>query len=147
VEDRVGRIRLFLIFLYSLFQQWNGSNLFSYYLPAVLNLVGVTNPHAVLGFNLGQSLAGWIANLVGASVFDRLRRRTLLMTGMGIFVFFLVLIAICSSQFEARGSKAVGYLIIVWVYMFDICNGLTGMELLSSSDLSISVPFNFNIQL
>ena len=148
-RTKSDRYRLFLIFLYSLFQQWNGSNLFSYYLPAVLNLVGVTDPHAVLGFNLGQSLAGWLANLVGASIFDRIRRRTLLMTGMGIFVVFLVLISICSSQFEERGSKGVGYLIIVWVYMFDICNGLTGMEpaFLSSSSPSVAALFQIRILL
>ena len=136
-KTKPDRYRLFLIFLYSLFQQWNGSNLFSYYLPAVLSLVGVTNPHSQLGFNLGQSLAGWLANIVGASIFDRLRRRTLLMTGMGIFVFFLVLISICSSQFALHGSKSVGYLIIVWVYMFDICNGLTGMSFLPSINTSL----------
>jgi MFS family permease len=136
-KTKPDRYRLFLIFLYSLFQQWNGSNLFSYYLPAVLSLVGVTNPHSQLGFNLGQSLAGWLSNIVGASIFDRLRRRTLLMTGMGIFVLFLVLISICSSQFALHGSKAVGYLIIVWVYMFDICNGLTGMSFPPSMNSSL----------
>jgi MFS family permease len=125
-KTKQDRYRLFLIFLYSLFQQWNGSNLFSYYLPAVLTLVGITDPHQQLGFNLGQSIAGWLATMAGASFFDRIKRRTLLMTAMGIFVFFLVLIAICSARFEINPSAAVGYLIIVWVYLFDICNGLTG---------------------
>jgi MFS family permease len=136
-KTKSDRYHLFLIFLYSLFQQWIGSNLFSYYLPAVLSLASVTNSHSQLGFNLGQSLAGWLANIVGASIFDRLRRRTLLMTGMGIFILFLVLIAICSPQFALHGSKAVGYLIIVWVYMFDICNGLTGKSLLHSIHSSL----------
>lgn len=125
-KTKQDRYRLFLIFLYSCFQQWNGSNLFSYYLPAVLTLVGVTGSHQQLGLNLGQSVAGWVATLVGSSIFDRMRRRTLLITGISIFVFFLVLISICSSQFETKKSKVIGYLIIVWVYLFDICNGLTG---------------------
>jgi MFS family permease len=145
-KTKPDRYRLFLIFLYSLFQQWNGSNLFSYYLPAVLTLVGITDPHSQLGFNLGQSLAGWLANIVGATIFDRLRRRTLLMTGMGIFVLFLVLISICSSQFALHGSKGVGYLIIVWVYMFDICNGLTGMSFLPSINSSSFPHYSFSNQ-
>jgi MFS family permease len=125
-KTKKDRYRLFIIFLYSIFQQWNGSNLFSYYLPAVLSLVGITESHQQLGFNLGQSLAGWLATLVGASYFDRIRRRTLLISAMAIFVFFLTLMAICSSRFEVTKSKGLGYLIIVWVYLFDIFNGLTG---------------------
>ena len=125
-KRKKDRYRLFLIFLYSFFQQWNGSNLFSYYLPAVLSLVGITGAHQQLGLNLGQSLAGWLATLVGASYFDRIRRRTLLMSAMGIFVFFLTLMTICSARFEVSGGKGLGYLIIVWVYLFDIFNGLTG---------------------
>ena len=125
-KTKQDRYRLWLIFLYSCFQQWNGSNLFSYYLPAVLTLVGITGSHQQLGLNLGQTCAGYFATLVGASIFDRIRRRVLLMTGMGVFVFFLVLITICSAVFEKRPSSGLGYLIIVWVYLFDIANGLTG---------------------
>ena len=125
-KTKQDRYRLFLIFLYSIFQQWNGSNLFSYYLTAILTLVGINGKHQLLGFGLGQSLAGWFATLAGASVFDRLRRRTLLMTAMAMFVFFLVLIAGCSAAFAKHETKAVGYLIIVWIYLFDVANGLTG---------------------
>ena len=125
-KTKQDRYRLFLIFLYSMFQQWNGSNLFSYYLPAILSLVGVTGSHQQLGFNLGQSFAGYLATLVGASLFDRFRRRTLLITAMSMFVLFLCLITICSAVFDHTESKALGYVIILWVYLFDICNGLTG---------------------
>jgi hypothetical protein len=111
-----------------MFQQWNGSNLFSYYLPAVLSIVGITGSHQQLGLNLGQTAAGWIATIIGASFFDLVRRRTLLMFAMTMFVVFLVLIAICSARFEAGGPKELGYLIILWVYLFDIFNGLTGLS-------------------
>ena len=127
-KTKTDRYRLFIIFLYSFFQQWNGSNLFSYYLPAVLSLVGITGAHQQLGLNLGQYLAQWLATLVGASYFDRVRRRTLLMGAMAIFVVFLTLMTICSARFEITKSKPLGYLIIVWVYLFDIFNGLTGMS-------------------
>ena len=125
-KTKTDRYRLFLIFLYSMFQQWNGSNLFSYYLPAVVSMVGITGSHQQLGLNLGQSAAGWVSTIIGASFFDRVKRRTLLMFAMGMFVVFLVLIAICSARFEAGGPKALGYLLILWVYLFDILNGLTG---------------------
>ena len=128
-KTKTDRYRLWVIFLYSFFQQWNGSNLFSYYLPAVVSLVGITGSHQQLGLNLGQYIAGWLATLVGASYFDRVRRRTLLMFGMGMFAFFLTLMTICSARFEITKSKPLGYLIIVWVYLFDIFNGLTGTTL------------------
>lgn len=126
-KSEKDRYRVFVIFLYSFFQQWNGSNLFSYYLPAVLSLVGVTGAHQQLGLNLGQTTAQWLATLVGASYFDRIRRRTLLMSAMALFVFFLTLMTICSARFEISGGKGLGYLIILWIYLFDIFNGLTGI--------------------
>ena len=129
-RTKSDRYRLFLIFLYSIFQQWNGSNLFSYYLPAVLNTVGVTDSHQVLGFNIGQTAVGLVATIIGASfLFDHVRRRYLLIFAMAMFVLFLVLITICSARFAVDGSKALGYVIILWIYLFDLFNGLTGEPL------------------
>ena len=126
-RTKTDRYRLFLIFLYSMFQQWNGSNLFSYYLPAVLTTVGITDSHQVLGFNIGQTALGWVATIVGASfLIDRVRRRFLLIFAMAMFVLFLVLITICSARFAIDNSKALGYVIILWIYLFDLLNGLTG---------------------
>ena len=125
-KRKPDRYRLFLIFLYSMFQQWNGTSLFGYYLPAILSLVGITDSHQQLGFNLGQPLAGWLATLIGAPLFDRFKRRFLLMLAMAMFVVFLVLITICSALFEHNSKPALGYLIMVWIYLFVICNGLLG---------------------
>lgn len=66
-----------------MFQQWNGRNLLSYYLPAVLTLFGATNSRQQLGFNLDQSFACWFATLIDASIFDSIRRHELLMTVHG----------------------------------------------------------------
>ena len=125
-KTKTDRYRLFLIFLYSMFQQWNGSNLFSYYLPAVVSMVGISGSHQQIGLNLGQTAAGWVATIIGATFFDRVRRRVLLMFAMAMFVIFLVLITICSALFAEGGPKVLGYLLILWVYLFDIMNGLTG---------------------
>ena len=136
-KTKTDRRRLFIIFLYSMFQQWNGSNLFSYYLPAVLSTIGITGSHQQLGINLGQVAIGWVSTLIGASLFfDRIRRRTLLLFAMAMFVMFLVLITICSARFEISGAKALGYVIILWIYLFDLLNGLTGepSALLQSSN-------------
>lgn len=120
------RYRLLLVFIYSMFQQWYGGALFSYYLPAVLTLVGIKDTRRQLGLNLGYATLTVVSALFGSYIFDRSRRRTLLIGAMAAFAFLLTLMTICSALFTQKKIPALGYLIIVWVYIFAIVKGTTG---------------------
>ena len=50
-----GRYRIWIIILYSFFQQWNGGGLLYSYLPGILEMVGVETAQAQLGISLGMS--------------------------------------------------------------------------------------------
>lgn len=137
-NSRSGKRRLWIIFLYSVFQQWNGTGLLGTYLPAVLSLVGITNAHAQLGINVGQSALSCVANLGGSTFVDRVRRRTLLMGSLGLYITFFVLMTLFSGLFnEGIAKHAMGIMIIVTIYTSTLSTGLFGKHSLSlnSDDL------------
>ncbi|KFZ00549.1 hypothetical protein V500_01028 [Pseudogymnoascus sp. VKM F-4518 (FW-2643)] len=120
-----ARRRMWIIFLYSFFQQCNGSGMLWYYFPAILKLVGITNTQQVLGINLGITVVSYISTLGGAAIVDRIRRRTLLFTGWSLYIFFLAVMALCGGLYDSGiGEKPTGYIMIIALYFFNICTGL-----------------------
>ncbi|KAH7127480.1 general substrate transporter [Dactylonectria macrodidyma] len=120
-----GRYRLLVIIIYSFFQQFNGGGLLAYYLPGILELVGITGAQDQLAINLGMVAANWTATLVGASFVDRITRRFILINTMVMFCIFLALMAIVNGLYaNGIAMKAMGVLTIVFIYAFNICIGL-----------------------
>lgn len=120
-----GRYRLWVIFIYSFFQQWNGAGLIAYFLPGVLTLVGITNSQQQLGINLGMVAANYLATLVGASFVDRFPRRYILITTMIVYCFLLALMTIVNGLYlHGIAEKAMGYLTIVIIFGVNIGTGL-----------------------
>lgn len=133
-KKKSDRTRTMIIFWYSMFQQWYGGALFTYYLPAVLSLVGINGTRHQLGLNLGYSATSTVAAFFGSYIFDRMRRRTLLIGGMAVFAVLLTLMTICSALFENTKRASIGYVIVLWVYLFAVVKGTLGKLANSFSD-------------
>ncbi|KAL2843375.1 general substrate transporter [Aspergillus pseudoustus] len=147
LKTAAGRYRLWVIALYSFFQQWNGGGLINSYLPGILELVGINSPAQQLGLNLGISLiyvvknqgrstdlfsflpgltiTSWLSTMAGAVFVDRLPRRTILLVNLIIFIFLLILAGIFNALYSNDISKAaMGYLLIVTIFCFNVATGL-----------------------
>ncbi|KAL6410933.1 hypothetical protein AUP68_07365 [Ilyonectria robusta] len=126
-KTRSARYRLFIIFIYSFYQQCNGTGMLNYYLPRVLELVGITNTQHQLAVNVGMTVVSWISTVAGATIIDRVTRRFLLLSTLGVFIFFLALMSAAGGLFE-NGIKqtAMGIWSITLVYLFQVSNGLLG---------------------
>lgn len=136
-----GRYRLWIIMLYSFFQQWNGGGLLYSYLPGILEMVGIKSSQQQLCINLGMfnhsamssqtdivlgmTAVSWIATMAGAGFVDRLPRRFILLTTVILFLVFLALIGIFNALYANDiASKAMGYLTMIAIYFFHIATGL-----------------------
>lgn len=99
----------------------------NYYLPRVLELVGITNTQHQLAVNVGMTVVSWISTVAGATIIDRVTRRFLLLSTLGVFIFFLALMSVAGGLFE-NGIKqtAMGIWSITLVYLFQVSNGLLG---------------------
>jgi MFS family permease len=141
-KTKQSRFRLSLVFMYAFFQQCNGTGnyppplllacqanclvqgMLGFYLPGILTLVGITNTQQQLGINLGMTVAAYLSTVAGALIVDRVTRRFLLITTMGLFVFFLCLMALTGGLFaNGIARSAIGIVTIVLLYAFQISNG------------------------
>lgn len=124
-KTKSARRRLWIIFLYSFFQQCNGSGLLGYYFAGILTLVGITNTQRQLGINLGLTVLSYVCVLIGSTFVDKVKRRFLLLFSLGIYIFFLALISITSGLFaNGINLNATGIATIVFIFMFNSCTGL-----------------------
>ncbi|TVY26879.1 Lactose permease [Lachnellula hyalina] len=122
-----ARRRVWVIFLYSFFQQCNGAGMLTYYLPGVLKLVGITKTQQVLGINLGITCVSYLATIGGSFIVDRVRRRTLLFTGWSVYIFFLALMSLCGGLYASNiGVKPNGYIVVIAIFAFNVCTGVFG---------------------
>jgi MFS transporter, SP family, galactose:H+ symporter len=141
-EERGGAVREMLrkpwlratVFVVGLgfFIQITGINAIVYYSPRIFESMGFTGDFALLGLPALVQVAGLIAVLVSLLVVDRLGRRPVLLTGIGIMVaanVLLVAVFLVGSDFG--GAPAVlgflglvlftvgftfGFGALVWVY-------------------------------
>ncbi|KAJ4322148.1 hypothetical protein N0V84_004983 [Fusarium piperis] len=129
-KTKSSTYRLSLIFVYSFMQQCNGTSMLGYYLPGILTLVGIVNTQQQLGINLGMTFVSFLSTIGGSFIVDRATRRSLLMSTMAVFTFFLAMMAITGGLFDSGIAKnAMGILTIVWVYLFQVSNGLLSAAL------------------
>ncbi|KAK7420337.1 hypothetical protein QQX98_002760 [Neonectria punicea] len=129
-STKAARYRLFVIFIYAFYQQCNGTCLLNYYLPRILELIGITKTTDQLAINLGMTVASYISTVIGATIVDHVTRRFLLLTTLAVFIFFLSLMSLTGGLFEQGiAMKAMGILSIVLIYLFQISNGLLSSTL------------------
>jgi MFS family permease len=69
--------------MFSAFGQLAGNGAFSYYLPAVLETMGITEDVQQANFGLGYSAFQWVFSLGGAALVERVGRRKLMIFSMG----------------------------------------------------------------
>jgi sugar porter (SP) family MFS transporter len=117
-----ARHRLAITIIIPLSLQWVGNALISYYLPIVLQTVGITDAGKVLGINLGNSALGLIGSFIAVSFIDRIGRRKLFLSGYSLMLCSLVIWTICSAIDAQRDFKDKGLAaaVVLMIYLFQI---------------------------
>ncbi|EPS40278.1 hypothetical protein H072_5916 [Dactylellina haptotyla CBS 200.50] len=115
--------RFMLLVFYSIFQQWNGGGIIGYYLSPALETVGITNPTSQLGINTGLVATYFVFTLFGAYLVDIFKRRTLIFAGLISFIIIQIVVTIIGWRYEVTGGqKVLGYLTVVWYFIFQVCS-------------------------
>lgn len=117
-NTRAARYRLLMVVLMSLFGQWSGNNVVSYFMPQMFKQAGITSTSTQLLLTAINPIFSMMGAVYGASLLDKLGRRKMLMIGLGGG-----LIAYCLlTAFTAESAKHpnLGYGVIVSIYLFGI---------------------------
>jgi hypothetical protein len=120
---RVG-FRLLALALYSVFQQWNGGGIITYYLVPALETIGVKKALDQQGINLGLTATYFIFTLAGSYIIDKFRRRTLIFAGLVTMITLQTAATITSWQYSINESHAASALTIVWIFLLQIFSSL-----------------------
>ncbi|KAL0071509.1 hypothetical protein AAF712_001366 [Marasmius tenuissimus] len=118
VNTRAARYRLFMVIGMSFFGQWSGNNVVSYFMPQMIEAAGITDTNKQLLINAINPIFSMAAAVYGATLLDKLGRRTMMLGGLtGALVFYVMLTGFTA---ETPNNPNLAYGTIVSIYMFGI---------------------------
>ncbi|KAF7926829.1 uncharacterized protein EAE98_006214 [Botrytis deweyae] len=123
-HGRPAQYRVFVLVLYSIFQQWNGGGIIGQYLVPALDTVGITGTTEQLGMNFGLNATYLVFTVCGSFIVDRFRRRTLIFAGLISFILLQTAATITSWQYTLNESKVDAGLVVTWLFLFQTCSSL-----------------------
>jgi MFS family permease len=116
-KTKGNRWRLGIIVTTGLAAQWVGNGIITFYIVAILNTVGITDPVDQTIFNGCLQIWNGISAMAGALVCERFGRRKMWLTSIfGQFVSYAV-ITLGSALF-ANGNSAAAYPVLAFLYIY-----------------------------
>ncbi|KAI8960655.1 general substrate transporter [Daldinia sp. FL1419] len=130
VETRSSRYRLMLNVTFSWFGQFSGNNIVSYYLPIMLDGIGITDINTKLILNIIYSVIGWAFSVGGARLHDIVGRRKMLLGSTLSMTICLALVAAGAAGKVEYGNSAAATMSIVFIFLFGaiFATGYTPMQ-------------------
>ncbi|KAL1975649.1 hypothetical protein VTN31DRAFT_4041 [Thermomyces dupontii] len=120
VKSRSRRYRLMLNVAFSWFGQFSGNNVVSYYLPMLLENVGITDTNTQLLLNIIYALTGWIAATSGSRFHDVIGRRKMFLGSTAGMVICLAITAGTAAKFVQDGNTTASAASIAFIYIFGV---------------------------
>lgn len=119
-----ARRRLNLVAAMAILGQWTGNGMLTYFLPVLLDGVGITDQSVQLFNNAALYVAAWICSVAGALLVDKVGRRPMLLGGAFSFVILWSIIAGLTGAFadadrvvsNRPGAKAT----MAMIYFFNL---------------------------
>ncbi|KAG5293797.1 lactose permease [Histoplasma capsulatum G186AR] len=117
-KSRSRRYRMMLNVSFSWFGQFSGNNIASYYLPYLLENVGVADTNTKLLLNIVYAITGWIPAMVGARCHDIIGRRKMLLGCTAGMAVCLAIAAGTAAGYINTGSRSSSSASIAFIYLF-----------------------------
>lgn len=133
-NTRASRYRLACNCIFSIFAQWAGNGVLSYFMPAVLDTIGYKEDVTKANVNLGYACFQFFFALVGAAFVEKIGRRKLMLGSMGsvtvVWVGMTVASAIYNETGQQNGSAAQATLAMIFLFGMFYSFGITPLQAL-----------------
>jgi MFS family permease len=113
-----NRHRLVISVTLGFISQWAGNGVVSYYLPLVLNSVGVTSVTHQTLINACLNVWNLLWAVAAALSVDRLGRRVLFLASAVLMFSSFVVVTGLSGSFAETGSSGVGLAVVPFLFLF-----------------------------
>ncbi|KAE8153375.1 general substrate transporter [Aspergillus avenaceus] len=127
-----NRHRLMISISLGIFAQWCGNTVVSYYLPIILDAVGVTSTRDQTLISVCLQMWNLVFAIVGAILIDKFGRRALFLAAGVVMLISYVLVTALSGSFEATNHAATGTAVIPFLFIFFAGYGLALTPLLTA---------------
>ncbi|KAK8054355.1 hypothetical protein PG996_013656 [Apiospora saccharicola] len=118
VRTRARRYRTMLNVVFAWFGQFSGNNVVSYYMPYLLDNVGIKDADTKLLLNIMYALEGYIFATAGARMHDVIGRRKMLLGATAGLILSLAIAAGTAAGYEQTGSRASSSASIAFIFIF-----------------------------
>lgn len=120
LNTRQSRHRMFIIMLLSVFSQFVGGAVISYYLPTILEIIGITSPSQQLLLNGMNTVFSFVSGVVGSFFVDRAGRRQLLLWGFFLTGLVYIPINVLAAFANGHISTSSGFAFIGMIILYGI---------------------------
>ncbi|KAL2831702.1 putative transporter [Aspergillus cavernicola] len=119
-KSRARLYRVMLAMAMGWFGQFSGNNVVSYYLPIMVENVGITSTNMVLLLNAIYAVTGWISATIGARLHDIVGRRKMLMGSCLGMSAALAIVTGTAAAYEQTGSSTSSSASIAFIFVFGV---------------------------
>jgi Na+/melibiose symporter-like transporter len=123
-NNRPNRLRMWLLILVAVFANFIGGSVISYYLPVMVEGIGITSTSDQLLINGINTIVGFVAGLFGSFFVDKFGRRPLFLWGTFLTGLVYIPITVLAARGEAYEEGKVplpqAYAFIAMVFSYGI---------------------------
>ncbi|KAJ5462038.1 uncharacterized protein N7458_003590 [Penicillium daleae] len=119
-ETKANLYRLWLIFLVSVFSQFIGGSVISYFMPVMLQNAGITSSSQQLLMNAINTVISFVSGLVGTLFVDRWGRRTLFLWGTFLTGLVYIPLTVQASFPVPQITQSMGYGFIACIFLYGV---------------------------
>ncbi|VUC37060.1 unnamed protein product [Clonostachys rosea] len=113
-----NRHRLFISVTLGIFGQWAGNGIITYYLPSILNSIGVRTVTEQTLISACLNVWNLLWAVAAACSVDKLGRRVLFLCSASIMLVSMVIVTGLSATFARNESPSVGLAVIPFLFTF-----------------------------
>ncbi|KAF9873805.1 MFS lactose [Colletotrichum karsti] len=125
VKTRANRYRMWILVLITVFSMFTGGSVISYYLPSILETVGITSSSQQLLMNALNTVFSFSGGIVGAFFVDKAGRRPLLLWGVFLSGLVYIPINVLAALSNGHIDTASGYAFIAMIFLYGIVMSFT----------------------
>ncbi|KAF4975477.1 hypothetical protein FZEAL_7740 [Fusarium zealandicum] len=118
VRTKGNRHRLFISVTLGFIAQWSGNGVVSYYLPLVLDSVGLKTVTEQTLISACLNVWNLLWAIAAAVSVDRLGRRFLFLSSASIMLVSFIIVTALSASFAQSGSSSMGLAVVPFLFIF-----------------------------
>ncbi|KAK8045609.1 general substrate transporter [Apiospora rasikravindrae] len=129
-NTKAARYRLWMVIGMSFFGQWSGNNVVSYFMPVMVEAAGITDTSKQLLINAINPIFSMLGAAYGATLLDKLGRRTMMLSGLGGALICYVLLTAFTAESERNPNLAYGTIVSIYLFGIFFSWGFTPLQTL-----------------